>query len=211
MTLDINQFEQYLLSMNKNAARTLLVELKNSIGAIESVEELVVPVMLRLGSKWETGEVALSQVYMTGRICEELVDEILPPADPGRKGQPRMAIALFSDYHFLGKRIVYTLLRSSGYELYDYGQVETVEELAGRIRDDGIEIILISVLMLNSALRLKELTKLLKEERRGVKVVVGGAPFRFDRELWREIGADAMGGSAYEALEIIERISGGAL
>jgi hypothetical protein len=39
--------------------------------------------------------------------------------------------------------------------------------------------------------------------------VVGGAPFRFDDQLWREVGADAMGLSASDALKILDAMGGG--
>ena len=41
------------------------------------MEKLVVPALERIGAGWEQGRVALSQVYMSGRICEELVDTLL--------------------------------------------------------------------------------------------------------------------------------------
>jgi methanogenic corrinoid protein MtbC1 len=37
---------------------------------------------------------------------------------------------------------------------------------------------------------------------------VGGAPFLFDNQLWQEVGADAMGNSAAEAVTIVERLMG---
>jgi methanogenic corrinoid protein MtbC1 len=37
---------------------------------------------------------------------------------------------------------------------------------------------------------------------------VGGAPFLFDDQLWQEVGADAMGKSASDAVAIVERLMG---
>jgi methanogenic corrinoid protein MtbC1 len=145
-------------------------------------------------------------VYMSGRICEELVDDLLPPGDPARKDHPAMAIAVLDDYHLLGKRLVYSVLRAGGFALHDYGRV-TVDEAVRRSGEDGIRILLISTLMLPSALRVRDLVMRLKSPRRKIKVVVGGAPFLFDPQLWREVNADAMGRSASEAVEILETIA----
>ena len=82
---------------------------------------------------------------MGGRICEDLVDTILPPDDPDRKDQPRMAICVLS-HHKLGKTIVYSLLRASGFELLDFGAIE-VDELIECVKIEKIKILLISVLM----------------------------------------------------------------
>ncbi|MDM8567522.1 cobalamin-dependent protein [Candidatus Halobeggiatoa sp. HSG11] len=200
------EFETALLSLNKMAAKNLISEIAQAEGAMQCVEKVVIPVMEQIGSKWEDGNVALSQLYMSGRICEEIVDAILPAIDPARKRQPNMAIVVFNDYHFLGKRIVYTMLRASGFELKDYAQTTDIEELVLKVQNDDIKVLLVSVLMLNSALRIKDLIEKLKVDSPKTKVIVGGAPFRFDENLWQEIGADAMGKNASEAVKIVTNI-----
>ena len=71
-------------------------------------------------------------------------------------------------------------------------------------------MLLVSTLMLSSALRVRELSALLRNAGSTMKLVVGGAPFLFDERLWREVGADAMGRCATEAPRIVEQICGGA-
>ena len=154
------------------------------VDPIERIENLISPALEWIGAEWEQGRLSLSQVYMSGRICEDMVNEILPTSQARSINQPAMAIAVLEDYHTLGKRIVYSMLRSAGYVLRDYGRV-TVEELIKNIAQDRIEIILISVLMLPSALRVKKLHQSLDLAGLPVKIIVGGAPFRFDPKLWR--------------------------
>jgi methanogenic corrinoid protein MtbC1 len=202
-----SEFEQALLSLDRLAARNILLESEDSEPSLQLVEKLVVPALERIGAGWEQGQVALSQVYMSGRICEELVDTLLPPGGLGRKNRPKMAIAVLQDYHLLGKRIVYSVLRASGFELLDYGRVD-VDDLVRRVRQDGVEVLLISVLMLPSALRVKDVRARLEAIGSDVKIVVGGAPFRLDDQLWKEVGADAMGREASEALDIIAKMMG---
>lgn len=45
----------------------------------------MVPALDRIGTGWENGTIALSQVYMSGRICEEVVDDLLPTGAPKGK------------------------------------------------------------------------------------------------------------------------------
>ena len=104
----------------------------------------------------------------------------------------------------LGKRIVYSLMRASGFELFDYGRMD-VTELVQRARADGIRVLLISVLMLPSALKVREVRTALDPD---IRIAVGGAPFLFDSKLWEEVGADAMGRSAADAVRIVERWMG---
>lgn len=203
-------FEEALLSLDRVRAQDLIHSLSEQSGAMNTVETVVAPVLSRIGEGWERGDVALAQVYMSGRLCEELIDQILPPADPQRIDQPNMAIAVLEDHHTLGKNIVYSLLRASGYELKDYGHGVTVDALVKSVVDDEIEVLLLSVLMLRSALRVKAVVSELQKLNLNTKVVVGGAPFRFDPELWKEVGATAVGNSGNEAIQVVANLMRGA-
>jgi len=202
----IEKFEKALLSIDKVAAQKIIMEIQRSEGTMYCVENFIVPTMDKMGTGWENGSVALSQLYMSGRICEELIDNIFPAINLAQRHQPKMAITVLNDYHFLGKRIVYTILRASGFELQDYGAVRDIETLVTQIKNDDIKILLVSVLMLNSALQVKTLIEMLKNAQLKTKVIVGGAPFRFDTKLWQEIGADAMGKTASDAIDIVSKM-----
>ena len=146
---------------------------------------------------------------MSGRICEEILATGFHPPNEKKihPDQPKMAITVLEDYHLLGKRIVYSILRSSGYELVNYGRMD-VDSLVQQVIGDEIEILLISVLMLPSALRVEKVKKKLIQTNARVKIVVGGAPFRLDKTLWQSVGADAFGSSAIDAVGIVERLTG---
>lgn len=199
-----DDLERALLTMNQAEAERIIMMAAKSGTPLTIASELVASTLQRIGDLWEDGTLALSQVYMSSIICEEIIDNILPPTDPQRVDQPRMAIAVFEDHHMLGKRIIYSALRASGYDLMDLGGGLTADQLIEIIRKEKIRILLLSVLMLPSALRIRELINRLSGM--DVKVIVGGAPFRFDNELWKEIGAYACGKDTSEALEIITKL-----
>ena len=207
MEKTIAKFEEMLLSLNRVGLKEILVNCQEE-SLMKCIEKIVVPAMESIGNKWESGEIALSQIYMSGRICEDVIDEVLPKTSNLRKNDQKIALVVFNDYHSLGKRIVYTFLRASGYEILDYGQERDIDKLIEKLKKDNIEILMISVLMLNSALHIKELIDRIKEKKLNIKVAVGGAPFRFDKELYKEIGADVMGTNASEAVDIIKKLKG---
>ncbi len=193
-----------LTALDRVKVERIFLGTRDGAGSAAHVEELIVPALEQIGDGWEAGGLSLSQVYMAGRMCEGLVDSILPPADPARRHLPPIAIAVLEDYHMLGLRIVYSALRSSGFELRNYGRV-TVNRLLERVEEDRLAVLLVSVLMLPSALRIKELTSRLRTGGHVTKVIVGGAPFRFDPGLGREVGADAVGSSASDAISLVRR------
>jgi methanogenic corrinoid protein MtbC1 len=201
------EFEHALEAMDRMAARKVLRSALAFQSPFQIVEGLVGPALENMGAKWELGELALSQIYMGGRICEEVVDSILPRAATSEASQPSLAIAVLEDHHMLGKRIVYSQLRASGFALLDYGRVE-VNTLIGQVQKDHVSILLISTLMLPSALRVRDVRDGLRAAGWEGKIVVGGAPFRLDPELWREVGADATSSSASGAVALIKQLGG---
>ncbi len=198
------QLEHALLSLDQKAAERIIIDAKRDNSLSKIASELITSTLVRIGNSWESGDLSLSQVYMSGIICEKLIDKILPPQSPIRKSQPKMAIAVVEDFHLLGKRIIYSTLRASGYELTDLGGGLSIERIAEIVKTEKIKILLLSVLMLPSALRIKELKKLLLDV--DVTIVVGGAPFRFDEQLWKEVGADYYGKDSADALVIVNQI-----
>lgn len=199
---NVSRLEQGLLAFDRVATSSLLKSLSRDLPPRRLIDLVVVPALERIGKGWEAGTVALSQVYISGILIESFIDSIMPPADPGRIDQPRMAIALLEDHHFLGKRIVYSYLRASGFELKDYGRV-TVDSLVELVSRDKIRILLISVLMLPSALRVRNVRARLRAIGLDTYIIVGGAPFRFDEQLWREVEADAVGETADDAVRLV--------
>ncbi len=204
----IKEFETALLTLDRLKVKTILVDQTKENDFLKSLEDIVVPAMESIGKKWEDGKVALSQVYMGGKICEEIVDELLPQTNTKRVNDPNLGLLVYKDYHMLGKQIVYTFLRASGYDVKDYGSQHNIDEIIQNIKKDNIQILLISVLMLNSALNIKELILAIKQNGLKTKVIVGGAPFRFDKGLYKEVGANATASIASGVLDVIENLRG---
>ena len=200
-----DEFEQALKNMDRVTAQQIIDTASATSGAMLCVDQIVLPTLEQIGRQWEQGKASLALIYMSGRICEELVDRILPPASPLRIRQPKTAIAILEDFHVLGKSIIYSTLRAGGVELQDFGTVN-VEQLVNKTIENDIKILLISVLMFASAQRIKEVCDQLKARGVATRVVVGGAPFRMDDQLWSEVGADAVGTNTAEALQVTQQM-----
>ncbi len=206
LTLHSKDFEMALLALDQSKAESIIRKAVGEGSPMEVASKLVSDTLQHIGEAWEDGKLALSQVYMSGVICETIIDKLLPPASPLRMDQPKMAIGVFEDYHLLGKRIIYSTLRASGFELMDLGGGLKTDHLVRIVQEERIKILLLSVLMLPSALRVKEVKEKLAGSQ--VKIVVGGAPFRLDNQLWLEVGADACGKDSADALEIVTKLMG---
>jgi methanogenic corrinoid protein MtbC1 len=203
-------FELALLSTDAVAARREFAATAEREGTFGAMETLVVPALQRIGAAWEAGDLALAQLYLAGRIAEEVVTANLPTVGSYTGGVPPIAIAVLEDHHVLGKRLVVSALRAAGYGVTDYGRGITVDDLVARCAAAHPRVLLVSTLMLPSALRVRDLAAGLAALDARPALVVGGAPFRLDPQLWREVGADAGGHSSTDAIGLVRRFLGGA-
>lgn len=210
LSLPIEEFLTALIQVDRIGAGEIFEECHLQNNSFEALEELTTYTLEQIGDRWENDQLSLSQVYMSGVICEELISKYLPVLGASYKNKPRIAIGVLQDYHALGKRIVYSALRAGGYDLIDFGQGLSIEELVEGTIAEKVDILLISVLMLPSALKVKQLVEMLRQRGSAAKVIVGGAPFRLDQELWKQVHADAYGRNGADVPAIIDILMKGA-
>lgn len=170
---------------------------------IEGVGEILMEAMIKLGEGWESGEVSLAQVYMSGVICDELLNSIMHNENTIDENLPIIGTAVYIDHHSLGMKIVSNLVRTGQYPLINIGVGVDADEIIKQIHEKKIQILLISVLMYPSALEVKALSERVCRECPAVSIVVGGAPFRLDKELYKKVGAHRSAGNAGEIFGIL--------
>lgn len=206
----VQSLESSLISLDSIAVKSILRQCCNKLSPYDCVENLILPALEDIGKRWESGELSLSQVYISGKISEREIKELFGDDGQVERNGPRMAITVLEDHHTLGKKMVLSILRAGGFNVIDYGHGVTTEELIYMVARDKIEIMLISTLMLPAALRIKNAVEGIKKVSPNTKVLVGGAPFRFDKELWKKVGADGYARSASETLQLVKGIVEGA-
>lgn len=199
-------FEDALLRIDRVGAASIVEKILPQNHDISQLENLMVSTLEKIGRDWESGSVSLSQIYMSSVICEELFDQFFADNDVQLKKTPRLAIAVLQDYHSLGKRMVRSVLRASGYAVEDLGEGLDPSELAHQAIKKNVDILLISTLMLPSALRVREVREQLTSLGSKMQIIVGGAPFRLDPDLWIQVGADADGHTAADIVQSVNNI-----
>ena len=196
--------------------------IRNALQAGMSPEEIVfkviIPAVDETIAMIETdNSFCLAQHFMTAQIASDVVDEMLPlfKLEAQYKGKVVLGSA-FGDLHSLGKRIVAGCLRAHMIEVIDLGVNVTAERFVEEALAHKVEVIAISSMMMhtargeNGALKIR---KILQERNlNGIKLVVGGAPFRFNPELYKLVQADAWAPDGVSAsrviLDLIKEVQG---
>lgn len=203
----LDSFETALLRSDRFEAEETLRPLMQDETGQQLAEATMVVSLERIGKAWEAGRVSLSQIYLGGKICEDLAKRYFNTGGSPPHVPEKCAIALLNDYHELGKRIVLSALRSAGFNIQDWGRA-TPGELVARTLENGLDALLISTLMLPSALAVQEVVNQLAVRGFRGKILVGGAPFRLDTRLWREVGADGTAANAMDSIQALARLLG---
>ncbi len=145
------------------------------------------------------------------KICDDVIQKLAPylSGETVFKGTVVICTPL-NDFHALGKTIISAILRSSGWKVIDLGLgVEPQAIIDGALANNA-DYILISAFLLPSAFRCKEVADRMKTQKLTgkIKLVVGGPPFKFHLGLAQKIGADGMGVDAFDAIRVLNQLSG---
>jgi methanogenic corrinoid protein MtbC1 len=169
---------------------------------IPSLERMVPQLDGRLGG-------SLAQHFMTSQIAATVTEEMTPLFTHSAPSEGRVVIGTPPrDFHGLGKRIVIGCLRAQMVEVTDLG----LGVPPGRFVDEAVSrdagVIAISSMMVHTArsvdgcLGVRRLLKARNLEKK-VKIIVGGAPYRYDPQLYRAVEADAWAENGLEAGRVI--------
>lgn len=175
--------------------------------------KLVVPAMEEMiGDIGHDYDANLAQHFMTAQIASEVTDAMIarfssPPALLGRI----VIGTAYGDMHSLGKRIVSGCLKARFIETHDLGVNVPPERFVDEAVATGARVIGISAMMVHTArgedgaLGVRRLLEERGLEGR-IRIVVGGAPYRFDPDLYRVVGADACAIDGVTASRVIEQM-----
>jgi corrinoid protein of di/trimethylamine methyltransferase len=111
------------------------------------------------------------------------------------------------DIHDIGKSIVAAMLKATGFEVQDLGVDVPSQKFIEAVQKHQPQIVGMSALLTTSMLEQRKVIDALREAglRDHVKIIVGGAPVT---KAWsEEIGADAYGEDAFEAVNRVKQLA----
>ncbi|NUM37302.1 MAG: cobalamin B12-binding domain-containing protein [Candidatus Brocadiae bacterium] len=205
------KYFECLVAADRNGAKQLIDEaLKNQIVPSDIMHKIITPAMDDIGRLQSKEEISLSQIYLASKTTEEILEKLisLMPSKPQGIGKVLLGSA-FGDYHSMGRKLVGASLRFYGFDVIDLGMSVPNEKFVEYALKENINIIFVSALLLHTAEHLKGLKQLLIEKKlHHVKLVAGGAPFNFDKELYRRLGCDATAPHGIAAVQIAKDLLG---
>ncbi|CAG1021079.1 Glutamate mutase sigma subunit [Patescibacteria group bacterium] len=207
----ITAYNEAVFDTDRDRALEIIHEaVASGITPEDIVFKVVIPAMeLMIKSISEDFDANLAQHFMASQIASQVTDEmvVLFQKSPDTIGKVVIGTS-HGDMHTLGKRIVSGCLRSLMIEVIDLGVNVSAERFVEAAIEHDARVIAISSMMVHTArseqgcLAVRQILKERGLEDR-IKIIVGGAPYTWDTELYKTVHADAWAGDGISAGKII--------
>jgi methylmalonyl-CoA mutase cobalamin-binding domain/chain len=167
--------------------------------------------MVELGNRFASGDCYLPDLMFAGMIMKGVAVELAPLLEKGEAAASCGTVVMGSvlhDVHDIGKDIVITMLRGSGFAVVDLGVDVSPEKFVEAIARHKPQVVGMSVLLTTCFKSVVATVEAIKQAglRGGVSIMVGGAAAS---DLLREnAGCDFYGKSAVDGLKFAGRVVG---
>lgn len=207
----ITAYNEALFDTDRDKALALIhAAVNNGVSPEEVVFQVVVPAIEQvITSIREKDELSLAQHFMISQITSEVTEEMVPRFKKSSQFIGHIVIGTAQgDLHSLGKRIVTGCLKAQMIDYTDLGMNVPPERFVDKAVALGAPVIGISAMMVHTArgengcLQVRQILKARGLEDK-IKIVVGGAPYRFDHQLYKTVQADAWAEDGITAGKVI--------
>jgi 5-methyltetrahydrofolate--homocysteine methyltransferase len=206
-------YEAVLDTDRERALAVVQRALDEGVSPEDVVFTIVIPCMEKMAGGLMTDSlVTLSQHFLSAKIGEEVTDRLIPQFEVTPEIQGTVVVgSSFGDFHGLGKKILSGCLRAKMFQVTDVGLNARPERFVDEAVAQGAQVIGVSSMMVHTAVgengprRVKALLRERGLDGR-IKLVVGGAPYRFHPDLHRDVDADGWGATAIDGTDLIARL-----
>jgi 5-methyltetrahydrofolate--homocysteine methyltransferase len=177
--------------------------LSQGITPLDTLNQAIVPGIEDAGRLWNENKYFLPDVILSAGAFKAALAEVQPGLEKGEnRGAGRILMGVVAgDMHDLGKTIVIAMLSGAGFEVIDLGVDVSTETFIQKVKELEPDILGLGAYMSTTMLLMRDVVETLKAAglRDKVRVMVGGVPTT--QEFTDEIGADAWGKDALDAVD----------
>src|SRR3954464_537034 len=172
----------------------------DKIGAVPTLNDVLLPAMKEVGDKFGAGELILPFVLQSAEVMKRAVarlENYLERIEGYTKGTVVIA-TVFGDVHDIGKSLVNTILTNNGYSVVDLGKQVPIGTIIDAAKEHDATAIGLSALLVSTSKQMPMCIQELHNEGLEFPVLLGGAAIN------RDFGLRALYPGGRESDEVYE-------
>jgi 5-methyltetrahydrofolate--homocysteine methyltransferase len=172
----------HILRRKKDGVEEWIDRSVEKIGAVPTLNEVLLPAMKEVGDKFGAGELILPFVLQSAEVMKRAVTQLenyLDRIDGHTKGKVVIA-TVFGDVHDIGKSLVNTILTNNGYTVIDLGKQVPVDAIIEAAVEHDADAIGLSALLVSTSKQMPICVQELHQRGLTFPVLIGGAAINRD-------------------------------
>jgi 5-methyltetrahydrofolate--homocysteine methyltransferase len=167
----------HILRRKKDGVEAQIDRSVEKIGAVPTLNDVLLPAMKEVGDKFGAGELILPFVLQSAEVMKRAVarlENYLDKLEGYTKGTVVLA-TVFGDVHDIGKSLVNTILTNNGYTTIDLGKQVPIGTIIDAAREHDATAIGLSALLVSTSKQMPLCVQELHQHGDEFPLLVGGA------------------------------------
>jgi 5-methyltetrahydrofolate--homocysteine methyltransferase len=172
----------HILRRKKEGVEEWIDRSVEKIGAVPTLNDVLLPAMKEVGDKFGAGELILPFVLQSAEVMKRAVarlEKYLDKIDGYTKGTVVIA-TVFGDVHDIGKSLVNTILTNNGYTVVDLGKQVPISTIIDAAKEHDATAIGLSALLVSTSKQMPLCVQELHSQGLDFPVLIGGAAINRD-------------------------------
>ena len=172
----------HILRRKKDGVEDWIDRSVEKIGAVPTLNQVLLPAMKEVGDKFGAGELILPFVLQSAEVMKRAVAQLenyLDRIEGHTKGKVVIA-TVFGDVHDIGKSLVNTILTNNGYTVVDLGKQVPIDTIIDAAVEHEADAIGLSALLVSTSKQMPACIGELHERGLEFPVLIGGAAINRD-------------------------------
>src|SRR5215203_1451270 len=172
----------HILRRKKEGVEAWIDRSVEKIGAVPTLNEVLLPAMKEVGDKFGAGELILPFVLQSAEVMKRAVarlENYLERIEGHTKGKVVIA-TVFGDVHDIGKSLVNTILTNNGYTVIDLGKQVPIDTIINAAIENEADAIGLSALLVSTSKQMPTCVQELHQRGLEFPVLIGGAAINRD-------------------------------
>ena len=172
----------HILRRKKDGVEAWIDKSVEKIGAVPTLNGVLLPAMKEVGDKFGAGELILPFVLQSAEVMKKAVAQLenyLDRIEGYTKGTVVLA-TVFGDVHDIGKSLVNTILTNNGYTVIDLGKQVPIQTIIEAAKEHNATAIGLSALLVSTSKQMPACIEELHSQGLEFPVLIGGAAINRD-------------------------------